>query len=91
MNKAQKIILCIALTIIILTILFPPWIWTTEDIVHRRTKGYHFILTPPSASGSIWHPRIDLSYLAVEWLGVSLITIYLFLILKTQNKPKDTL
>ena len=75
MENRRKIIISIALVVIILMGLFPPWVekLKTKDLQLERPLGYGFISSPPETD----HPyslSIDFSRLFLQWAVVILVT-----------------
>ena len=48
MNSKQKKVLLVGSLLVVLMILFPPWVYFDNDSSSRSSAGYHFILTPPT-------------------------------------------
>jgi hypothetical protein len=47
MNIRQKQIIYVALVLISLTVLFPPWFYENSMTSGEYSAGYHFLFTPP--------------------------------------------
>jgi TPR repeat protein len=64
--RKRKLVLCVALTFIVLAGLFPPWFQYYPKTGYSENKGMHFLLIPPE-NGSL-NTRI----LFVEWLLIAI-------------------
>jgi hypothetical protein len=79
MNRRQVRVLSIALAIIILMILFPPFhvIYAPGVIID---KGFHFILTPPSFQDRIL-ATLDMNALLIQIIVVlALASMHLYVV-----------
>lgn len=47
MNTRQKQIICTALFLLTLFILFPPWVYENTQTSAEYSAGYHFLFNPP--------------------------------------------
>ncbi len=94
MNKAQKLTIVLALAIIVVTGLYPPWI-RTDAFGIARHRGYSFILHPPlSRADSLLVNApvlyaVDWGHLAKAWLCVAALAVPLTVLLRTRGK-KDS-
>ena len=86
MSRAQRIILSIGAFLILVALLFPPWLgvrWTIEgDSGGGQSKGYHFLFVPPKGGA-----YVNTSLLVIEIVGLALIVGLLFVIAK--RRPND--
>ena len=90
-NKRQKVILCIAMALIVLMLLLPPWCikYTTSGGVVIRPCGYALLFVPPRASGR-GSPRIDFSRLVVQAIIVLVVAgTLLFLFKEPQEQSGE--
>ncbi|HEY6072398.1 MAG TPA: hypothetical protein VIV15_03165 [Anaerolineales bacterium] len=88
MNKKQKYILLVGLSIFALMGLFPPWYFGFEgSVVVIRPGPYAFIFSPPTYKpfGVEGAPRIDTSRLMVQWAIVVGVCFGLYYFLKDKE------
>lgn len=83
MNKNQKIAMWVAIAVIVLMGLFPPWL---TELANRQyfIQGYYFILDPP------FYSRIYFTQLLIQWFVVALIASGTVLTLKGKAKKKKS-
>jgi hypothetical protein len=67
MNKNQKIVIVIAVCVITLMLLFPPFLYTTYE-GGTLNAGYGFLLIPPHGIAFV-----NLGLLLMQWVIVGLI------------------
>src|SRR5262245_29694461 len=48
LNKGQKRVLLLGMALMILSELFPPWLYIDNNTSAKRSAGYHFIAIPPT-------------------------------------------
>jgi len=77
MNNKQKKVILVAVAVIILMSLFPPWVHITYSRVGPLSypRGYGFVFLPPAttkAYTSYDSPGIDFSRLFLQWFIVAL-------------------
>jgi hypothetical protein len=93
MNKKQKIVFLIGLSIIVFMGLIPPWYFQTTFTVDQHTAfetdgGYEWIFDPP-VSDQPWTPGsrsvVDLRRLLVQWGVVAIATAGLVFVLRDKS------
>jgi hypothetical protein len=91
MNRAQKLLLTLALVIVIAMGLYPPWIRTDAQGI-RRPRGYSLIVSPPTApadaivvNGPVRY-SVDWNRLAKAWLYVAGLSLPLIVLLRTHRR-----
>jgi hypothetical protein len=52
MNRKQSLVLLAGLSLLILSELFPPWLYEDENTSAVRSAGYHFVTSPPKVRSS---------------------------------------
>ena len=75
MNMFQRVALSLALVLIILMALFPPWrtihVDRYRDFAIETKAGYSFLFYPPKGStesgATVESARVDLSLLVTQW------------------------
>jgi hypothetical protein len=98
LNKNQKIVLWVALGIIVLMGLFPPWINTmnisnknlSSNLIKEFAAGYHLIFISPTKNGwtdsdGLWYMysfSLDYGRLFLQWLMVILVSGTLLYLLR---------
>jgi len=82
----QRKIISIALIILILIGVFPPWkqFFKTAKYQHEKPLGYGFIFYPPSPSDSAYSVSIDFSRLFLQWVVVILVAGF-FIFIKARR------
>ena len=96
MNKKQKTSLFVALFLIALMALFPPWVHFTEEYSMNCAAGYHLIFSPPTITGDVFPGinenrerlivvRIDYAKLILQSLVVLVMTTGLLLLQKERK------
>lgn len=95
MNKYQKIIFSIAIIFILLTTIYPPWVFTFQENGISQVvtpAGYHFIFNPPIPES---HPeykfygpfigiKLDISRYLAQLLGIGVFLGGIFYLLKNK-------
>jgi len=104
MNAKQRIVVLLAMLVITVLGLFPPWL-ERADIPYKihfdKALGYRFISSPPGST-LIGQPglsylkdattiRVDFSRLLIEWIIVVAITAALLLVLRSSTKTSEHL
>jgi hypothetical protein len=76
---AQRKIISMALILIILMGVFPPWkqSFKTDQWQHEKPTGYGFIFHPPNPTESAYSLSLDFSRLFLQW-GVVILVAGLF-------------
>ena len=69
LNRKQRIILIIALVLLGVSALFPPWRFTFEGNPWGR-GAYGFVLRPPLRGAVQVGVRIDIARLAAQWVAI---------------------
>lgn len=82
MEGRRKIIISIALVVIIMMGVFPPWVekFSVRDFQLERPIGYGFISSPPETTNNKYSLSIDFSRLFLQW-GVVILMIGLCIFL----------
>jgi hypothetical protein len=89
-DKKEKIVILVAIAIIIVMGLFPPWTYTCKvgGFYSEKPMGYQFIFWPPTPEGD--NPRygiyLDFKRLFLQWFLVAISTFGALLWLKIKNK-----
>ncbi len=80
MNKAQRTILISGAAIVVLMLLYPPFLFMFGEQPRPINLGYAFLLDPPlfSTPGSRMG-MVNVSMLVTEWLAVLIVTGALWL------------
>lgn len=93
MNRHQKLVLMAGLFAILAMGVFPPWIRSDRDHVHRPS-GYSFVLQPPHravddllANGPVAY-QIDVPHLTLQWALMMLLVSVVVLYLKPEQSRK---
>lgn len=86
MNKLQKVILAFYAAIVLIMVIVPPFVVVYNNL--RLLNKYSFIWKPIKYDNRIVG-EIELSKLLIQLLGLTLITIALFLIFK-DNKGRGS-
>jgi hypothetical protein len=76
LNTTQKIIIWIAVIVIALMIIYPPWIQKTERV--EKFLGYSLLTSPPAAN----FYTLDYKRILLQLSGVIIITLALVVTLK---------
>ena len=69
MNRKQRIVLIIALVVLGVSALFPPWRFTLKGQPWGRGT-YGFVLDPPHGSSREVVVGIDLARLTAQWVAI---------------------
>ncbi len=92
--KLRRGILSVAGALIVLSLLFPPWMLNYRD-GRSKSQGYGFILSGPSVEGSAKFSRPDLERLALQIGAIALSAAVLLLLVgprdQTPGRPKSDL
>jgi hypothetical protein len=80
MENMRKKIISIAVVIIILMGVFPPWVekFKMKDFQLERPLGYAFIFSPPETTNNAYGLSIDFSRLFLQWV-VAILVVGLFI------------
>lgn len=79
MNQSQRKVLFWAGAVVVVMLLFPPF------VAHYRTGtvencGYEFLLTPPNSSCTV-----DIAVLLVQWIAVAIVGAILWFALRDKQ------
>ena len=96
MNKNQKRSLFVAVSLLAIMVLFPPWAYFTEEYSMNCAAGYQLIFSPPGVTGDVFPGiidnrgrfivvRIDYAKLVLQFMVVLLMTIGLVLLQKERK------
>ena len=86
MENMRKKIISVAVVIIILMGVFPPWVekFKMKDFQLERPLGYAFIFSPPETTNNAYGLSIDFSRLFLQW-GIVILVASLFIFLSRKG------
>ena len=84
MNTTQRYVLIIAIIIIVLMGIYPPFYFRTYNGV-LLNLGYGFVLNPPKV-GDGFAGSVNVQLLMVQWLGVVIVAGIAALLTKTRSE-----
>ena len=96
MNRNQKRSWFVAVSLLAIMVLFPPWVYFTEEYSMNCAAGYHLIFSPPVVTGDVFPRiidnrdrlivvRIDYAKLILQFMVVLLLTTGLVLLQKERK------
>ncbi len=77
MNRQQKVVLILGISVIVLRVFFPPWVSTftgKEGATIRIFAGYAYIFTPPPPKNPANNVHIYFRMLIIQCFLVAVIT-----------------
>ena len=77
MNKRQKIVIVVMISLILFTFLFPPFYYQSMTAGIHWNSGYHFIFNPPHIECTV-----NIGMLFAEWVGILLVGSLFWLLFK---------
>ena len=84
--KGKSLFMVMGLSVLALTLLFPPWEYETNTRYHRPLPlGLHFLLTPPY-SYQYDSTQIDSNRLFMEWMVIGAVFGICWIIQKEKGK-----
>ena len=88
MNHKQKIVIWIAISIITIMGLFPPWVKTISNVSEEKPAGYSLIFAPRDVykMGSGPGIHLDVARLLVQWAMVILVAGGIILVFKDRRE-----
>jgi hypothetical protein len=97
MNRTQKIIAIIGITLILLMSVFPPWKLTTtgESYYREIPRGYYPIFAPPPPDApledeeSVYSLVLDFTRLSVQWVTALLVLAAVLYLTRNRVEPLD--
>jgi hypothetical protein len=102
MNNMQKAVMLLALALVLLSGLFPPWQYHVKNLNSSRSAGYHLIFSPPkpsresgrlfgvspekTTSTAVFDVRLDTDRFGVQLAVIGFASVCLFLLCQGRNK-----